>query len=77
MSSGKILWVDDEIQLLKPHMLFLEKKNYEVTPCTNGADAVEMVSEEQYDIIFSMKTCLGYQDWKPLLLSKKSSLIYP
>ncbi len=52
MSSGKILWVDDEIQLLKPHMLFLEKKNYEVVPCTNGADAVESVSEEQFDIVF-------------------------
>ncbi len=51
MSSGKILWVDDEIQLLKPHMLFLEKKNYEVIPCTNGADAVESVSEEQFDIV--------------------------
>lgn len=52
MSSGKILWVDDEIQLLKPHMLFLEKKNYTVVPCTNGADAVESVSEEQFDIVF-------------------------
>ena len=52
MSIAKILWVDDEIQLLKPHILFLEKKNYNVTPCTNGADAVQMVSEEPYDIIF-------------------------
>ena len=52
MSSGKILWVDDEIQLLKPHMLFLEKKNYEVVPCTNGADAVDSVIEEQFDIVF-------------------------
>lgn len=52
MSAGKILWVDDEIQLLKPHMLFLEKKNYEVVPCTNGADAVETVSEEQFDVVF-------------------------
>ena len=51
MSLGKILWVDDEIQLLKPHMLFLEKKNYVVVPCTNGADAVESVSEEQFDIV--------------------------
>jgi len=51
MSLGKILWVDDEIQLLKPHMLFLEKKNYAVVPCTNGADAVEMVSEEQFDVV--------------------------
>ncbi len=52
MSSGKILWVDDEIQLLKPHILFLEKKNYKVTPCTNGADAVESVNEELFDIVF-------------------------
>ena len=52
MSVAKILWVDDEIQLLKPHMLFLEKKNYEVVPCTNGADAVESVTEQRFDIVF-------------------------
>ena len=52
MSTAKILWVDDEIQLLKPHILFLEKKNYTVVPCTNGADAVESVSEESFDIVF-------------------------
>jgi CheY-like chemotaxis protein len=52
MSTAKILWVDDEIQLLKPHMLFLEKKNYIVVPCTNGADAVQNVAEEQFDIVF-------------------------
>ena len=52
MSLAKILWVDDEIQLLKPHILFLEKKNYTVVPCTNGADAVQIVGEEQFDIIF-------------------------
>ena len=52
MSTAKILWVDDEIQLLKPHILFLEKKNYNVTPCTNGADAVQLIGEETFDIIF-------------------------
>ncbi len=52
MSLAKILWVDDEIQLLKPHILFLERKNYNVTPCTNGADAVESVNEERFDIVF-------------------------
>ena len=52
MSAAKILWVDDEIQLLKPHMLFLEKKNYTVVPCTNGADAVQSIGEEQFDIVF-------------------------
>jgi CheY-like chemotaxis protein len=52
MSLAKILWVDDEIQNLKPHMLFLERKDYAVSPCTNGADAIQMVTEENYDIIF-------------------------
>jgi len=52
MSTVKILWVDDEIQLLKPHILFLERKNYNVTPCTNGADAVQSVNEERFDIVF-------------------------
>ncbi len=51
MSLAKILWVDDEIQNLKPHILFLEKKNYEVKPCTNGADAVQMVDEESFDAV--------------------------
>lgn len=48
----KILWVDDEIELLKPHMLFLEKKNYKVTTCNNGAEAVETIDDENYDIVF-------------------------
>ena len=71
MSSGKILWVDDEIQLLKPHMLFLEKKNYEVTPCTNGADAVEIVSEEQFDIIFLDENMPGLSGLETLTLIKE------
>jgi CheY-like chemotaxis protein len=52
MSLAKILWVDDEIQNLKPHILFLEKKDYEVKPCTNGADAIQYVQAENFDIVF-------------------------
>ncbi len=48
-----ILWVDDEIDLLKPHILFLEKKGYKVTTSTNGADAIDMVKEQRkLDIVF-------------------------
>ena len=71
MSSGKILWVDDEIQLLKPHMLFLEKKNYDVVPCTNGADAVESVSEEQFDIVFLDENMPGLSGLETLSLIKE------
>lgn len=50
--QGKILWADDEIELLKPHILFLESKGYTVDPVNNGADAVEKNQQENYDIIF-------------------------
>ena len=48
-----ILWVDDEIDLLKPHILFLEKKDYKVSTSTNGLDAIDIIKEErQIDIVF-------------------------
>lgn len=52
MSNMKILWVDDEIDLLKPHILFLEQKSYSVDTCSNGADALDKVTQNQYDIVF-------------------------
>ena len=47
----KILWVDDEVELLKPHVLFLKQKGYEVDTCNNGYDAIDMASEGAYDLI--------------------------
>ena len=47
----KILWVDDEVELLKPHVLFLKAKGYEVATCNNGYDAIDMAAEESYDLI--------------------------
>lgn len=52
MSEMKILWVDDEIELLKPHILFLEKKNYQVTTANNGQDAIDLFSQENFDVVF-------------------------
>lgn len=48
----KILWADDEIDLLKPHILFLEAKGYEVETVNNGNDAIENAQKTNYDIIF-------------------------
>jgi len=48
----KILWADDEIELLKPHILFLKEKGYTVATVNNGDEAVDFVSEANYDIIF-------------------------
>ena len=52
MNAIKILWVDDEIELLKPHLLFLEKKNYDVSTCNNGAEAIECVDDGNFDVVF-------------------------
>lgn len=47
-----LLWADDEIELLRPHILFLESKGYRVTSVTNGTDAVDKVQEERFDLVF-------------------------
>ncbi len=52
MSNINILWVDDEIDLLKPHILFLEQKNYIVTTCQSGTEAIEVIEEQNFDIVF-------------------------
>lgn len=48
----KILWVDDEIDLLKPYTLYLKNKGYEIDTATNGQDAIELCEKEIYDIVF-------------------------
>nr|GFB44441.1 two-component system sensor histidine kinase/response regulator, putative [Tanacetum cinerariifolium] len=52
MQRYSILWADDEIDLLKPHILFLKEKGYDVTPVNSGADALEEVQENTYDLVF-------------------------
>lgn len=52
MRKIRILWTDDEIDLLRPHIIFLTEKGYEVETATNGTDAIESVKNSFYDIIF-------------------------
>lgn len=52
MKPIKILWTDDEIDLLQTHIMFLEQKGYIVEVATNGADAILMAEQNNYDIIF-------------------------
>ena len=51
MNIAKLLWIDDEMELLKAHILFLEKKGYEVDIVSNGYDALDRVAEHTYDLI--------------------------
>lgn len=52
MGKISILWADDEIELLKPHLLYLQEKGYDVKAVTNGSDAVEEFAKENFDIVF-------------------------
>ena len=52
MNNINILWVDDEIDLLKPHILFLEQKQYKVTTCQSGTEALEIIDDLNFDIVF-------------------------
>jgi len=47
-----ILWTDDEIDLLRPHILFLEKKGYEVATASNGEDAIALIKGRSFDLVF-------------------------
>ena len=76
MSEISILWVDDEIDLLKPHILFLEKKGYTVTKCNNGADAIDLCTENNYDIVFLDENMPGLSGLETLseIKSKRANL---
>ena len=52
MRKITILWADDEIDLLKPHIIFLENKGYSVLIATNGNDALKVAAKETIDIVF-------------------------
>lgn len=52
MLQKKLLWVDDEIELLRSHIIFLSEKGYEVDTVTNGEDAINSVKKNDYDLIF-------------------------
>ena len=51
MTNGRLLWADDEVELLKAHLLFLEKKGYEVVTVTNGTDAIEECRKGGFDLV--------------------------
>jgi CheY-like chemotaxis protein len=75
--QGKILWADDEIELLKPHILFLESKGYSVDPVTNGMDAIDKVQEKSYDIIFLDENMPGISGLEALAKIKEINLLVP
>lgn len=73
----KILWADDEIELLKPHILFLEAKGYSVDAVNNGSEAVEKSESTTYDIIFLDENMPGISGLEALARIKEAKPYVP
>ena len=76
MERIKILWVDDEIEMLKPHFLFLDDRGYTTTPCTNGQDALDLIEAHPYDVILLDENMPGLNGLETLveIKNKKPNL---
>ncbi len=66
-----ILWVDDEIELLKSHIIYLESKGYSVTPVNSGNDAIEILESSKFDLVFLDENMPGLSGLETLNLIKK------
>lgn len=73
MQETYILWADDEMDLLKPHVLFLNEKGYKVKTVTNGDDALECFKEENFDLVFLDENMPGLTGLETLGLIKTSN----
>jgi len=77
MQRYTILWADDEIELLKPHIIFLKSKGYDVTPVQSGADAIEKCNEEKFDVVFLDENMPGMTGLETLSQIKASKPTLP
>jgi DNA-binding response OmpR family regulator len=71
MKKNKFLWADDEIDLLKPHILFLEDKGFEVITVCSGQDAIDCVKEQVFDLIFLDENMPGLSGIETLAVIKE------
>lgn len=77
MSAPRILWADDEIDLLKPHILFLTNKGYDVTTVNNGRDALELVEGHHFDLIILDENMPGLTGLETLSRIKQIASLTP
>ncbi len=73
MNQGVILWADDEIDLLKPHILFLRAKGYEVVTVSNGRDALDAVAARPFDLVILDENMPGISGLETLTQIKIAS----
>lgn len=77
MKKISILWVDDEIDLLKSHILFLSERNYSVITCPSGQDALEMVRNQSFDMVFLDENMPGLSGLETLMEIKQLDASLP
>ncbi|MCM1108601.1 MAG: PglZ domain-containing protein [Clostridium sp.] len=77
MSNGLLLWVDDEIEQLRSHIFFLEKKGYEVEKVSNGQDALDLCGEKTFDLILLDENMPGLSGLETLARIKEISPMTP
>ena len=75
--NGTLLWIDDEIELLRAHILFLKGKEYDVDTATNGRDALDRLREQSYDLILLDENMPGLTGLETLNLIKEVSPAIP
>ena len=75
--NGTLLWVDDEIELLRAHILFLEKKGYEVVTVSNGDDAIDLCRERGFDLVLLDEMMPGISGLETLQRIKELSPSMP
>ncbi|MDR3267791.1 MAG: PglZ domain-containing protein [Tannerella sp.] len=75
--KDRILWADDEIDLLKPHILFLQEKGYEIIPVISGQDAIDCCREQTFDIIFLDENMPGLTGLETLSVIKEINPTVP
>lgn len=77
MTKIRILWADDEIDLLKPHIIFLEDKGYEVVSATSGSEALDLITASRFDIVFLDENMPGLSGLETLNGIKSNSPSLP
>ena len=68
--TARLLWVDDEIDMLRAHIIFLQKKDYEVVTASNGPDAIDLCREQRFDLVLLDENMPGLSGLETLMQLK-------
>ena len=71
MTNGLLLWVDDEIEQLRAHIMFLEKKGYEIVTVSNGTDAIDQCRQRNFDLVLLDEQMPGISGLETLRILKE------